>query len=167
MDAGQPADSQRPGRIEHWHNPDAPVANSLVPASNLLVVDDEGRILLQRRRDTGQWALPGGKQELGETPSQCAVRECEEETGILAKVTALLGVYSDPAHLVEYTSNGEVRQEFEITLIGVPVSGVPSSNDEASEVAWFTRDDLEDLDIHATMRRQIDDYFAGRHPVVD
>src|SRR3954463_650407 len=105
-------------RIEHWHNADAPKPNSLVPASNLLVVNDRGEILLQRRRDTGQWAIPGGKQELGESPTQCAIRECEEETGIRARVTGFLGVYSDPAHLVEYTSNGEVRQEFEITLIG-------------------------------------------------
>jgi 8-oxo-dGTP pyrophosphatase MutT (NUDIX family) len=45
-------------------------------------VDDSGRILMQCRRDTGQWALPMGKMEIGETPSQCAVRETEEETGV-------------------------------------------------------------------------------------
>jgi 8-oxo-dGTP pyrophosphatase MutT (NUDIX family) len=107
-------------RIEHWHNPAAPPPNSLVPASNMLVTSPEGHILLQRRRDTGQWALPGGVQELGETPSQCAIRECEEETGVHTKVVGLLGVYSDPAHLVEYTSDGEFRQEFEVTFIGTP-----------------------------------------------
>jgi 8-oxo-dGTP pyrophosphatase MutT (NUDIX family) len=154
-------------RIEHWHNPQAPQPNSLVPASNLLVVNDAGEILLQRRRDTGQWALPGGKQELGETPSQCAIRECEEETGVLARVTGLLGVYSDPAHLVEYTSDGEIRQEFEITLIGEPVSGAPSANDEASDVRWISPEDLERFDIHATMRRQLEDYLSERYPVVD
>ena len=62
-------------RIEYWHDDQAPRPNSLVPASNLLVANDSGQILLQRRRDTGQWALPGGKQDIGETPSQCAVRE--------------------------------------------------------------------------------------------
>jgi 8-oxo-dGTP pyrophosphatase MutT (NUDIX family) len=154
-------------RIEHWHNPQAPQPNSLVPASNLLVVNEAGRILLQRRRDTDQWALPGGKQDLGETPSQCAIRECEEETGILARVTGILGIYSDPAHLVEYTSNGEVRQEFEITLIGAPVSGTPTANDEASDVRWVSPGDLDNFDIHATMRRQLDDYLNNRYPVVD
>lgn len=154
-------------RIEHWHNPQAPQANSLVPASNMLVVNESNEILLQRRRDTGQWALPGGKQELGETPSECAVRECEEETGIHARVTGLLGVYSDPAHLVEYTSNGEVRQEFEITLIGAPVGGAPTANDEASDVRWVSPAELDQFDIHATMRRQLDDYLAKRFPTVD
>ena len=154
-------------RIEHWHNADAPAANSLVPASNLLVVDDGGAILLQRRRDTGQWALPGGKQDLGETPSQCAVRECLEETGILAEITSLLGVYSDPAHLVEYTSDGEVRQEYEVTFLGRPVSGSPTVNDEASDVRWVAPDQLPEYNIHETMRRQIDDYLGNRYPIAD
>ena len=154
-------------RIEHWHNPSAPRANSLVPASNLLVVNENGDILLQRRRDTGQWALPGGKQELGETPAECAVRECAEETGVRARVTGLLGIYSDPAHLVEYTSDGEVRQEFEITLIGEPVSGAPAANDEASDVRWISPQDLDEFDIHPTMRRQMDDYLNERYPTVD
>lgn len=154
-------------RIEHWHNTDAPTPNSLVPASNMLVVDDDGQILLQQRRDTGQWALPGGKQDFGETPSQCAVRECHEETGVVAQVTGLLGVYSDPAHLVEYTSDGEVRQEYEVTLIGKPVGGAPTATDEAFGSRWVAPAELDGLDIHPTQRRQIDDYLEHRYPVVD
>jgi ADP-ribose pyrophosphatase YjhB (NUDIX family) len=41
-----------------------------------------------------------GKQELGETPSQCAIRETLEETGVLTELTGILGVYSDPGHIV-------------------------------------------------------------------
>ncbi|WUK79053.1 NUDIX domain-containing protein [Streptomyces sp. NBC_00366] len=97
------------GRTEYYNDPGAPKANTLIPASNLLVVNSEGAILLQRRRDTGQWALPGGAQDIGESPAQCAVRKCEEETGIVAEVTGFLGVYSNPAHIIEYT-DGEIRQ---------------------------------------------------------
>lgn len=154
-------------RIEHWNNPDAPAANSLVPASNLLVINSAGEILMQRRRDTGQWALPGGKQELGEKPSQCAVRECAEETGILAEVTGFLGVYSDPNHLIEYLSDGEVRQEYEVTYLGRPISGAPTTNEEASEVRWIEPTALDDYDVHPTMRRQLNDYLTGRYPVAD
>jgi 8-oxo-dGTP pyrophosphatase MutT (NUDIX family) len=46
------------GRVEYWNDPDAPKPNSLVPAAGVLAVDDRGRLLLQRRRDTGQWAIP-------------------------------------------------------------------------------------------------------------
>jgi 8-oxo-dGTP pyrophosphatase MutT (NUDIX family) len=84
------------GRVEYLNDPAAPKPNSLVPACGVLAVDGQGRVLLQRRRDTGQWAIPMGKMEFGETPSQCAIRETQEETGVLVEVTGLLGVYSDP-----------------------------------------------------------------------
>src|SRR5258707_112824 len=74
-------------RVEYWNDAHAPAPNSLVPACGALAVDDRGRVLLQRRRDTGQSALPIGRMELGETPSQCAVRETREETGVLVRVT--------------------------------------------------------------------------------
>ncbi len=122
------------GRVEYWNDPQAPQPNSLVPACGVLATDDEGRILLQRRRDTGQWAIPMGKMELGETPSQCAIRETREETGVLTEITGILGIYSDPGHIVAYT-DGEIRQEYEVILLGRPVSGTPAANDEASHVA--------------------------------
>ena len=57
----------------------------------------DGRWLLIRRGDTGQWALPGGTLEWGETLQRAAVRELEEETGVQgAKLGNLLGVYSAP-----------------------------------------------------------------------
>jgi ADP-ribose pyrophosphatase YjhB (NUDIX family) len=91
----------------------------------VLAVDGHGRILVQRRRDTGLWALPMGKMELAETPTQCAVRETEEETGIQVETTGILGIYSDPAHIVAYT-DGEVRQEYEVMFVGRPITGVPT-----------------------------------------
>ncbi|MFK3981288.1 NUDIX hydrolase [Micromonospora sp. NPDC050397] len=154
------------GRVEYWNDPDAPKANTLVPACGVLAVDDQGAILLQRRRDTGQWALPMGKMEIGETPSECAVRETREETGIDVKVTGILGVYSDPGHIVAYT-DGEVRQEYEVTLLARPVGGALTANDEASEIGWFLPDELASLDIHPTMWRQITDYLRQRFPHID
>jgi 8-oxo-dGTP pyrophosphatase MutT (NUDIX family) len=97
-------------RLEYLNGPAAPKPNSLVPAAGVLAVDGHGRLLLQRRRDTGQWAIPMGKQEFGETVTQCAVRETEEETGVLVEVTGLLGIYSNPGHVVYYDSDGETRQ---------------------------------------------------------
>src|SRR5580698_3669020 len=111
------------GRTEHWIEPEAPRPNSLVSSCGVLGSDDQGRLLLQRRRDTGQWAIPMGKMEIGETPTECAVRETLEETGVTVEPTGLLGIYSDPGYIVAYDDHedpskfGEVRQEFEITLI--------------------------------------------------
>ncbi|MFK4040540.1 NUDIX hydrolase [Nonomuraea wenchangensis] len=154
------------GRVEYWNDPGAPKANSLVPACGTVTVDDAGRILMQRRRDTGQWALPMGKMEIGETPSQCAVRETEEETGVRVEPVGILGIYSDPGHVVAY-SDGEIRQEYEIMLIARPVGGRPEANDEASDVRWVEPGELRTLDIHPTQWRQLDDYLERRHPHVD
>ena len=154
------------GRVEYWNDPAAPKPNSLVPACGVLAADDSGRVLLQRRRDTGQWAIPMGKQELGETPSQCAIRETLEETGVLTELTGILGVYSDPRHIVAY-SDGEVRQEWELTFLGRPVSGTPTVNNEASDVRWVEPGDLEALDIHPTQWRQLRDWLTGAWPHVD
>jgi ADP-ribose pyrophosphatase YjhB (NUDIX family) len=151
------------GRIEYWHDPLAPKANTLVPACGTLTVDTDGRILLQRRRDTGQWALPMGKMEIGETPTKCAIRETEEETGIRVELVSLVGIFSDPHHIVEYT-DGEIRQEYEVTFLARPVAGNPASNDEASDVGWFAVEEIGRLDVHPSMRRQLDAYVSGKMP---
>jgi 8-oxo-dGTP pyrophosphatase MutT (NUDIX family) len=138
------------GRIEYYYDAHAPQANSLIPASNLLVTVEAGAILLLRRRDTVQWALPGGAQDIGETAAQCAVRECLEETGILAEITGFLGVYTSPRHIVAY-SDGEIRQQYETTYIGRPASGQPAVNDEADAVRFVSPGDLGDYDIHPSI----------------
>jgi 8-oxo-dGTP pyrophosphatase MutT (NUDIX family) len=132
----------------------------------VLAVDEQGRVLLQRRRDTGQWALPMGKMELGETPRQCAIRETREETGVLVRITGILGIFSDPGHIVAY-GDGEIRQEYEVMLIGEPVAGMPLANEEASDVAWMPPGDLSGLDIHPAQWRQISCYLSGAGPHVD
>jgi 8-oxo-dGTP pyrophosphatase MutT (NUDIX family) len=154
-------------RIEYLNDPAAPKPNSLVPAAGVLAVDHLGRVLLQRRRDTAEWAIPMGKQELGETVSRCAIRETAEETGITVEITGILGIYSDPGHIVYYESDGETRQEYEVILLGRPVSGQPEANDEASDVGWFTVAELGDLDIHPTQWRQLRDWLNGTHPHID
>jgi hypothetical protein len=78
----------------------------------------------------------------------------------------LLGVYSPPEHVVAY-SDGEIRQAYEVTVIGRPVGGKPTINDEADGVRWVLPADLDSLDIHPSMRRQIGHYLDGSYPHVD
>lgn len=72
----------------HYRNP--------VPAAGVILVE-AGRVLMVKRRfapRAGAWCLPAGFMESGETPERTAMRELEEETGIVAILTGLFGVYA-------------------------------------------------------------------------
>jgi 8-oxo-dGTP pyrophosphatase MutT (NUDIX family) len=60
---------------------------------NGVVIDDEGRVLLSRRRDLNIWTLPGGRLDLGERLQDAVVREVQEETGILCHIEQPVGLY--------------------------------------------------------------------------
>jgi ADP-ribose pyrophosphatase YjhB (NUDIX family) len=61
-------------------------ANSLVPSVNVVVTNDAGEILLIRRTDNDNWAVPGGAIDLGESVSHAAIRETREESGIECEI---------------------------------------------------------------------------------
>ena len=90
------------------------------------------------------------------------MRETREETGIECEITGLVGIYTDPKHVILYTSNGEVRQEFSIVLTARPVGGQPTPSSESTEVRWVPRDDLENYQMDRSMSMRIDHYLAGR-----
>ncbi len=147
-------------RVDYLDDPAAPKANSIVIATSVYVEDDQGRILLIHRTDNDLWALPGGGMEVGETVTQCAIRETAEETGIAIEITGLVGIFTNPGHVVAYP-DGEVRQQFSICLRARPVGGQTRTSDESSEVEWITRDQLDQLDMHPDSRRRIDQAIAG------
>lgn len=150
-----------PRRIDYHDDPNAPKPNSMVPSVNVVVSNDVGEILLIRRSDNDNWALPGGAIDLGESTAQAAIRETKEETGIDCEVTGLVGIYTDPKHIILYTSNGEARQEFSIVLTARPVGGQPTTSDESTEVRWMAPSDVRELTMDRSMGSRINDYLNG------
>ncbi|GEL27126.1 NUDIX hydrolase [Pseudonocardia sulfidoxydans NBRC 16205] len=148
-------------RTDYLDDPDAPDPTSIVIAASAFVIDGGGRLLMIRRTDSGLHALPGGRHELGETMTQAAVRETREETGVDIEVTGLIGIYSNPAHVVQFT-DGEVRQEFSICFRARPVSGEPRTSDESTEVRWVEPPELKALEIHPSIRLRIEHGFEQR-----
>jgi ADP-ribose pyrophosphatase YjhB (NUDIX family) len=149
-----------PQRIDYYDSPEAPRANSLVPSVNVVVVNDASEILLIRRTDNGNWAVPGGAVDLGESVAQAAVRETLEESGIECAITGIVGIYSDPRHVILYTSNGEARQEFSIVLTARAVSGQPTPSSESSEVRWVPEAELRGYTMDRSMRIRIEDFLS-------
>ena len=153
-------------RIEHFEEDAAPTANRLIPAASAVVADDAGRILLIKRTDNGLWTIPGGAMEPGETIADCCRREVLEESGIEVDITRLIGIYSNPRHVVEY-ADGEVRQQFSVCFACRPVAGELRTSDESSEVSYFTLAELASMDIHPSIRLRITHFGESRpDPVI-
>jgi ADP-ribose pyrophosphatase YjhB (NUDIX family) len=146
-------------RIDYYDDPEAPKANSLVPSVNVVVVNDTGAILMIRRSDNENWAVPGGAIDLGESMTQAAIRETKEESGIDCEITGLVGIYTDPKHIILYTSNGEARQEFSILLTGRPTGGTPTPSDESTEVRWVKPSEVTGYNMDRSMRMRIEHYL--------
>ena len=139
-------------RTDYYNDPDAPPANSVVPSTTAVVTDDQDRIVLIRRRDNDLWALPGGGMELGESIVDTAVREVKEETGLDVEVTGLIGVYTNPHHVMAYT-DGEVRQQFSLCFTTRLVGGDLLIDSESTDIAWTDPQDIPALNnapVHAT-----------------
>lgn len=150
-----------PGRIDYYDDPHAPPATSIVPSANVVVVNDTGQVLLIRRTDNDNWALPGGAMDLSESLPEAACRETAEETGVRVQLTGLVGIYTDPRHVIHYTSNDEVRQEFSVVFTARPIGGVPRPSNESSEVRWIAPDRIAALSMDRSMRMRIAHYLAG------
>jgi ADP-ribose pyrophosphatase YjhB (NUDIX family) len=142
-------------RRDYLNNPNAPKASSIAVAVSAFVQDDRDRILMIRRSDNDLYSIPGGQVEPGETLTQAVVREVREETGIDIEVTGLIGLYSNPNHVVAY-DDGEVRQEFSICFDARPTGGALRTSNESSETDWIGFHDLVDLNIHPSIRLRIE-----------
>ncbi|MEU0532082.1 NUDIX hydrolase [Amycolatopsis tolypomycina] len=147
-------------RVDYYNDPNAPKANSIAVAVSAFIQDDEGRILMIRRTDNDLYSIPGGQLELGETLAQAAVREVREETGIECEINGLIGLYSDPKHVIAY-DDGEVRQEFSICFRAKYLGGVASVSDESKEVLWVALAGLGNLKIHKSIELRLSHALSG------
>jgi len=149
-------------RIDYLNDPAAPKANSIVPSANVIVVNNQGEILLIRRTDNGNWAVPGGGIDPGESITDTAVRETLEETGITCEINGLVGIYTNPRHVIRYTSNNEVRQEFSIVFTARPTGGQLRPSSESAEPQWVSPATVPRLQMHPSMRQRIQHYLDKR-----
>lgn len=148
-------------RVDYFNDPQAPKANSLVPSVTAVARNEDGEVLLIHKTDNDLWALPGGGVDLGESAPDAAVRETKEETGFDVEVTSLVGIYTNPAHVMAY-DDGEVRQQFSICFHARIIGGELRTSSESKEVAFVDPGRLNALTIHPSMRLRIDHGLGER-----
>ena len=113
-----------------------PVTPLLAADTIIELADRPGRpiVLIERRNPPYGWAIPGGFVDVGERVETAAVREALEETALEVELTALLGLYSDPAR----DSRGHT-----VTAVYAAVAhGEPEARDDARAVGIFSLDEL-------------------------
>ena len=120
-----------------------------------VVVWRDDRVLLIRRGKPprkGEWSLPGGAQELGETLIEAALREVYEETGLRAQQPSLVTALD----MIDRDDQGKIRHHY--TLIDFSAEapdGIAESGDDAIDTAWFTLAEIETLPLWQESKRII------------
>ena len=132
-----------------------------LPSVAIALRDGDGRVLLARHIETGIWGLPGGGVEPGETPADAAVREFWEETGLLVRLTRLVGVFGSTEHIVRYR-NGDrtsyVAATFEAETIG---GSLAVDRSELLEVRFVAEAEIPSLQVAPWMPEILAAIFRG------
>ncbi len=127
-----------------------------LPGTSIIPILPDGRIILARRRDTGQWGLPGGMVDWGEDIATAVQRELAEETGLeLVAIRRLVGVYSAPER--------DPRIHSICIVVEADVQGTIQIQDtlEISEVRAFSLSALPEDEFSFDHSQQLRDYLQG------
>ena len=121
----------------------------------IICFNGQNVLLIKRGKPprVGSWSLPGGRQKLGETVRECALRELAEETGVEAVVGALVDVVDS------MTRDGEGALQYHYTLVDFRadwIAGQPRAGGDAADARWFTEAQLAELDLWAETVRVIE-----------
>lgn len=134
----------------------------LTPACAAVIFDDERQsVLLIRRSDNGRWVLPGGAMDPGESAAECCAREVLEETGLVVRIGRLVGVYSSPHFIIEY-SDGNRRQGIDLSFEAEPIGGELCLTDEATKVGYFSPEQMRSMDVMEPIHERVADAFASQ-----
>ncbi len=114
----------------------------MMPTASGIVFDDEDRLLLQRRSDTGKWSIPGGCIDPHERPASAVVREVWEETGVLVKPTRVAGIYGGAEFYGSYPHGDQIAVSNIVFICRVIDDTIRLENDETLDARFFAVDDI-------------------------
>ena len=128
---------------------------------SVILFNQDGKFLLTQRTDNGQWCLPGGGMEPGESAAEACEREVLEETGLSVRVRRLVGIYSHSDQLIVYPDGGRfqiVALHFEAKI----TSGKLGLSNETSDFGYFTLQEIEGMEMLGRHKERIIDTLENR-----
>lgn len=139
------------GAVEDWQNSYHGKLRAAMGDATLMFVgargiirDESGRYLLIKRADNGEWAFPAGAMEIGESLSDCAVRETFEETGLKAGKATLIAFLTGPAYTFKNIF-GDTYQHLSGSYLLTEISGELNPDpEEATDAGWFSPAEFPD-----------------------
>ena len=121
---------------------------STAKAASSAILERDGKYLLVLRRNppsADMYAFPGGRAEEGETPDETALREFQEETGIVARNPQLFSVYDLKTH----APDGSVTSHFFLSVFTVEADAdaVAQAADDAADLGWYSVDEIRRMPV--------------------
>lgn len=129
-----------------------------------VILTCQGKLLLEKRRDSDTWGLVGGGVKKTETELQAIVREVREELGLRLPKEQFqrLGVYGEPGRIAAYRDGSVWRMV--IVVFGLELTEMPQMkiSHESRELRFFSREELKDIEIVITHSDIVEDWFLNR-----
>jgi len=129
--------------------------------SSAIIFDENKRVLLTRRTDNGEWCLPGGAMDSGESAAEACIREVWEETSLHVRVKRLVGIYSDPNQLVIYPDGNKVfvvALSFEAEIVG----GELGLSNETTDAGFFSVMEMETMTMLGNHKSRVEDALLNQ-----
>jgi len=130
------------------NNPDAPKPNKqLTPGTCAVILNKDNKIFLHKRSDTSLWALPDGTMKVGESISQCCLREIKEELNLEVKIKKLIGIYTSPNCVFEWKNdtNSNTWQIFVVAFLCKANDDQVKLNNESVDAGWFSEKEIKKM----------------------
>lgn len=142
-------------------DPNAPKTTMPAHLGANAIITCDGKLLLERRRDSDTWGLVGGGVKKYEEPVDAMAREAWEELGVRIPKECFrkLAVYGEPGRIAAYQDGSIWRMVIVVFALELPESTQLRVSKESRELRWFSREELKDIDIVVTHSDIVEEHF--------
>ncbi len=143
-------------------DPNAPKTTMPARLGANCIITCNGKLLLEKRWDSETWGLVGGGVKKQEQPIDAMVRETYEELGLRVSKAQFrkLDVYGEPGRIAAYQDGSVWRMVIVVFSLELPENTQLKISKESKELRWFSKEELQEIEIVATHSDIVEDWFV-------